>query len=161
MPQVLNDLFTKDDAIFGQFRGDLRSELALGMELGRQAIPVFINELLVRSFYFLRRLSWELKEYSSSKKKISWQSVFPWKKGTVARMLTISCGAFEAIDLADAAVHGLKNSGGTLPGFFAQFVLKVNFVGVGRFVLAIGTDISMGICFVSKNSSANRIAFPL
>lgn len=31
------------------------------------------------------------------------------------------------------------------PVFWSKFVLKVNFVGIGRFAIAIGTDVGMGI----------------
>jgi len=42
-----------------------------------------------------------------------------------------------AFDIADAAIC----SG----GFNASCILRINFVGVGRFAVAIGTDIGMGI----------------
>lgn len=144
LPELLNDLFTKDDALFGKYRVDLRSELAFGMEIGKQAIPVFINELLVRSFYFIRRLISEIKT-AESFKEINWEATKPWKNRTIVRMLTISMGTFEVIDLGEAAIRGAIKSGGTLPGFFAQFVLRVNFVGVGRFAIACGTDVAMGV----------------
>ena len=144
LPQLLNDLFTKDDAILGKYRMDLRSELAIGKELGKQAIPIFINTLMVRIFYFIRRFIAEAK-MANSLHDINWENTLPFKNRTVTRMLTISLGTFEAIDLGDATIRGVMNSGGTLAGFFASFVLRVNFVGVGRFAIACGTDISMGV----------------
>ena len=144
LPQLLNDLFTRDDALFGKYRMDLRSELAIGKELGKQAVPLFLNEIMVRSFYFIRRLTAEIKA-ANSLKDICWKNTLPFKNRTITRMLTISLGTFEAIDLGDAAIRGAINSGGTLPGFFASFVLRVNFVGIGRFAIACGSDISMGI----------------
>lgn len=144
LPQLLNDLFTRDDALFGKYRMDLRSELAIGKELGKQAIPLFLNEIMVRSFYFIRRLTAEIKA-ANSLKDICLKNTLPFKNRTITRMLTISLGTFEAIDLGDAAIRGAINSGGTLPGFFASFVLRVNFVGTGRFAIACGSDISMGV----------------
>ena len=46
---------------------DLRGELGMGIELGRQAIPVVANECIVRTFYFIRRLALDLRsnKYSS------------------------------------------------------------------------------------------------
>ena len=41
---------------------DLRGELGIAVELGRQAIPVIANECIVRGFYFIRRLAMELKD---------------------------------------------------------------------------------------------------
>ena len=151
LPKLLYDLFTNDSALLSGFKMDLRSELALGIELGKQAIPVFINEVLVRAFYFIRRFIAEAKK-AENFKDINWGNTFPFKNRTIVRMLTISYGTFETIDLADAAIRGAIKSGGTLPGFFANFVLRVNFVGVGRFAIACGTDVSMGV----KNESLRR-----
>jgi hypothetical protein len=63
----------------------------------------------------------------------------------MARMLTISTGTFTAIDLADAAIRSAISSGGNGAAFATGFLLRVNFVGVGRFVVAVGTDIYMGV----------------
>lgn len=40
---------------------DLRGELGVAAELGRQAVPVIANECIVRTFYFIRHLAAELK----------------------------------------------------------------------------------------------------
>ena len=120
---------------------DLRTEIGLGRELGRQAIPVVINECVVRAFYFIRRLLGELKEKDvrniTELEKISWKNTLPVKNRTIVRMLTISTVALEVLDLADATLR----SGGNL----GMFILRVNFVGVGRFAVAGSADILMGI----------------
>lgn len=120
---------------------DLRTEIGVAHELGRQAIPVIINECIVRGFYFARRLFNEIKENDvecvSDLKNINWKNTLPLKNRTVVRMLTISTSTFMAFDIADAAIR----SG----GFNASCILRINFVGVGRFAVAIGTDIGMGI----------------
>ena len=41
---------------------DWRTELGIRHQIGKQAIPIIINECVVRSFYFIRRLTWEIKE---------------------------------------------------------------------------------------------------
>ena len=41
---------------------DLRTEIGVAHELGRQAIPVIVNESIVRGLYFARRLFTEIKE---------------------------------------------------------------------------------------------------
>lgn len=144
LPQLLNNLFTKDNAIFDKYRLDLRSELAIGKELGRQSIPVFLNTVIVRSIYSIRRFVAEAKAVYSIR-DIQWKNILPFKNRTIIRMLTIAMGTFEAIDLGDAAIRGAMKSGGILPAFLTNFVLRVNFVGIGRFALACGTDISMGV----------------
>lgn len=126
---------------------DLRTEVGVLQQLGKQAVPVLINECVVRGFYFIRRFADEIKGIHSFKelKDINWEKTLPAKNRTIIRMLTISSGTFMAFDMADAAVRSVGTSGGTLPGFLTSFVLRVNFVGVGRFAVAVGCDISMGV----------------
>lgn len=138
LPKFLNDLFTRDE-----FRFDLRSELALGIELGKQTIPVLINEALVRSFYFIRRFVIEIKE-KKDLHKIEWKKTCPFGNRTIERMMTIATATFTVVDVADAAIRGAINSGGTPAGFSSQFLLRINYVGIGRFVIAIGVDTAMG-----------------
>lgn len=122
---------------------NLRSELAVGYELGRQAIPVILNEVLARSFYFIRRIGMEYKE-NGGFDKIEWKNTLPFKNRTIVRMMTISTGTFTVVDLADAAIRSAIKSGGVNPTFLSNFILRVNFVGVGRFAIACGTDVKMG-----------------
>ncbi|MCH5288559.1 MAG: hypothetical protein J1E32_01430 [Treponema sp.] len=138
LPKIVNDLYVKE-------KFDMRSELAVLNELGRQAIPVLLGEVLVRSFYFVRRLVCEYKEHGNFK-DVNWNAVIPFKNRTIARMMTIESGTFTAIDLADAAIRSaIKNGPPTNPLFWKDFILRVNFVGVGRFVIAVATDVGMGI----------------
>lgn len=120
---------------------DLRTEIGAAYEIGKQAVPVIINECVVRGFYFARRLFSEIKECNvkdvSDLKNINWKKTLPSQNRTVTRMLTISTSTFMAFDIADAAIR----SG----GFNASCILRINFVGVGRFAVAIGTDVGMGI----------------
>ena len=120
---------------------DLRTEIGIKHQLGRQAIPIIINECIVRGFYFARRLFNEIKSTGITNvrdlKKINWKNTLPVKNRTVVRMLTISTSTFMAFDIIDAAIR----SG----GFNAACILRLNFVGIGRFAIAVGTDIGMGI----------------
>ena len=60
-------------------------------------------------------------------------------------MLTISLGTFVTIDLADAAIESAIKSGGFVAGFAKNMIVKVNFVGIGRFSIAVFSDVKMGI----------------
>ena len=128
---------------------DFRTELGIAAQLGRQAIPVVINECIVRGFYFIRRLLQEIKEHDVRRIKdlgsINWHNTLPFKNRTIIRMLTISTGTMTAIDLADAAIESAVKSGGVGPVFVSNMIVKVNFVGVGRFALAVGSDVKMGV----------------
>ncbi|MGY3718633.1 hypothetical protein ACWE42_24270 [Sutcliffiella cohnii] len=130
-------------------RFDLRAEIGVAYELGRQAIPVIINECIVRAFYFIRRLAMEIKEKNIRQVRqlaqVDWDKTLPWRNRTIVRMLTIATGTFTLIDLGDAAIRGAVKSGGNLAMFTKEFILRVNFVGVGRFAIAVGTDFTMGL----------------
>ena len=118
-------------------------------QLGQQAIPVIINECIVRGFYFIRRFYMEIKindvQQVSDLKHISWENTLPFKNRTVIRMLTIATGTMTAIDLADAAIEAAIKSGGINPAFVPNMLVKVNFVGVGRFAVAVASDVKMGV----------------
>ena len=120
---------------------DFRREIGILHELGKQAIPVIINECIVRGFYFVRKLCQEIKNNNvinfKDLDKINWKKTIPFGNRTVERMMTIASGTFVAFDVADAAIR----SG----GFNPSCLLRLNFVGIGRFVVAIGVDVGMGI----------------
>lgn len=138
LPKIVNDLYVKQ-------KFDMRSELAVLNELGKQAIPVLIGEVLVRGFYFIRHLVEEVREHKNLK-EVDWNKVIPFGNRTITRMLTISSGTFMAIDMADAAIRSATNpTSVSVPTFFTNMLLRVNFVGVGRFAVAVGTDVAMGI----------------
>lgn len=124
---------------------DLRTEMAVQHELKRQAVPVIINEVLVRGLYFIRRFISQMKDKKSIL-ELNWKEVLPFRNRTIVRMVTIASGTFTAIDMADAAIHSAIKSGGfSSPAFLSNMILRVNFVGVGRFAVAVGTDVGMGI----------------
>ena len=122
---------------------DLRTEIGVFHEIGKQVVPVLINETIVRSFYFIRRLSDELKREEIKSfndfKKINVEKILPFNNRTIKRMVTVSSGTLVALDAADAAVRaGLKN--GPSLHFFVDFAVRINVVGVGRFIVACKAD---------------------
>ena len=112
---------------------DLRGELGVGIELGRQAIPVIANECIIRCFYFIRRLAIEMKKNKvkslSDMKQIDWNNIKPFSNPTLARMLTIATGVFTTIDVGEAVIT-------------QKYWVSVNYIGVGRFFVAISEDVS-------------------
>ena len=129
---------------------DLRTEIGIAHELGRQAIPVIINECIVRISYFVRRLIGEFKNKKISNfhdfiHKIDWQNTLPFNNRTIVRMMTIAKGTFAAVDMADAGIRAVIKSGGFNPAALGNFVLNVNIVCVGRFAIAVATDVGMGV----------------
>lgn len=118
---------------------DLRGELGFLQQLGKQAIPIIANEALVRGFYFVSRLIEELKA-KKKLKDIDWRRTAPFKNATITRMLTISTGTFTVMDQIGAAIGGAINSKASWAEFGRQALLRVNFVGIGRFTISLGAE---------------------
>lgn len=112
---------------------DLRGELGIGIELGRQAIPVVANECIVRTFYFIRHLAMEIRlkdiHSISDMKQINWDDVKPLNNPTITRMIMVSVGVFMTVDVSEALIS-------------QKYWISINYVGVGRFAIAIGEDVS-------------------
>ena len=89
-----------------------------------QAIPVFINELLVRVIYSVRRLE-------------------PFSNATVKRMLTVAHGTFCLIDTGDAVARGFVSGGGSFN--VAEFAMRLNIVGIGRFTISLYGEAHTGL----------------
>lgn len=123
---------------------DLRAELSFLGEITRQAVPIALNECIVRSFYFIRQFIKECGDKNtrsfSDLSLLNYENIFPFKNRTVTRMLSISISTFTVVDLTDAAIRSAAS-----PLFWKDFVLHVNFVGIGRFAIAIGSEIRMGM----------------
>lgn len=112
-------------------RFDFRGELGAAAELGREALPVIVNDVLVRSFYFIRRITAEIRRSGvhsfAEMQCLNWNTCKPFGNPTVDRMLLIATGVFTSVDLADAAVEG-------------KFLVTVNYIGLGRFTVAVGRE---------------------
>lgn len=122
-----NGKIIKDSIIKIDFRGEIGALL----EIGKQAIPIILNECIVRGFYFIRRILSEVKNKNvtsmSEIKKINWDTIKPYNNVTLTRLLTISTSVFCAIDLTDAVVT-------------EQYFVSVNYVGLGRLTLTLGAE---------------------
>lgn len=80
-----------------------------------QAIPVFINEMIVRIVYAVRRL---IKYFATTQKEersfgLMWRTCEPFSNATVKRMLTVAHGTFCALDIGDATVRSVIAGHGT------------------------------------------------
>lgn len=124
-----------------------------------QAIPVFINELIVRLFYSTRRL---IKYYKSTDKndrsfKGIWTTCEPFSNPTVKRMLTVAHGTFCLVDITDATIRGFVSGGGNFNSL--EFFLRLNVAGVGRFTICLYGEAkrAMNVHLAEKNArSAER-----
>ena len=121
-----------------------------------QAIPVFVNEILVRLIYSIRRL---IRYFSNVEKeersfKRLWKECEPFSNATVKRMLTVAHGTFCLIDTGDAVVRGFAAGGGSFN--VAEFAMRINIVGVGRCAISLYGEVDRG---VRKNKEEENIYF--
>lgn len=136
---IFNNLFTGASSKF-----DKRTEMALGHELKRQAFPVILNEIIVRAAYFVRQFVVQMKVQESIS-DLDWKAMIPANNRTIVRMMTISTGTFTLIDMTDAAIRAAVKSHGVPAEFPAAFILRVNFVGVGRFAMSCTSEVMMSM----------------
>ena len=123
-----------------------------------QAIPVFINEMIVRLLYSIRRL---IGYYISVPKKdrswvLLWKSCEPFSNATVKRMLTVAHGTFCIIDIGDATIRGFEKGIGSFNVF--EFVLRLNVVGVGRFAISLYGETKRAISYDHARESSDFAA---
>ena len=154
-------------------RFDYRTEIGMLENVkvaSKMFVPVLINECIVRSFFFIKRFVVAVKEANihslSDLKTLEWKRILPFNNATLTRMLTISVGAMEIVDISDAAIHGAIEAyksgqagaaAGSVGGpygaaagaatsstvaFWKTFALRVNYVGVGRLVICFGSEFS-------------------
>lgn len=124
-----NDAIIKNSVI----KFDLRAELGVAVELAKEVVPVIANECIVRGFYFIRHLAYEMKEKKvhsiADMKQIDWNAVKPANNPTIARMLTVATGVFTLVDVSEAIAT-------------QKYWVSINYAGVGRFAVAIGVDVN-------------------
>jgi hypothetical protein len=110
-----------------------------------QAIPVLINEMLVRFIYLTRRLIKYFREIDKEKYSLSlmWKKCEPFSNPTVKRMLTVAHGTFCILDISDATIHGFVKSVG---GFnLTEFFMRFNIAGIGRFTISLYGEVKREI----------------
>ena len=119
-------------------RFNLRMEIGMFGELGRQTMPVLVNQCIVRGFYLCRRLSMEIADLDvrdiGDLNHIAPEDILPWNTPAMHRMITVSSGVFTAVDVADAAVRAMRSKDPV------QFLLRINYIGIATFVVACVVD---------------------
>ena len=156
-----------------ELRFDYRTEIGMlenVKEASKMFVPVLINECIVRTFFFIKRFVIAVKETHISSlldlKSLNWKRILPFNNATLTRMLTISVGTMEIIDISDAAIHGAVESvkagksgaiagsvggpAGTVAGaavsgsvaFWKTFALRINYIGIGRLVICFGSELT-------------------
>ena len=140
---------------------------SVAVEAIEESVPVLLNECLFRGFYFIRRLSVELKAKEVSSfadlNRIDPHDVLPFNNQIVSKMAVIASGCFMAADIGCAAIKVLvKKKGENDKKFIHALISEVNIAGVGRFVLAVGADSkywieSVKVLFVRKQKTGDGV----
>lgn len=120
-----------------------------------QAIPVFLNELIVRLIYAVRRLFRYFSETPEEKRTFPhmWKTCEPFSNSTVKRMLTVAHGTFCLVDIGDAAARAFIGGGGTFNA--VEFVLRLNIVGVGRFAISLYGEAKRAVAYYHAKTEAD------
>lgn len=129
---------------FKGVRVDLRTELGVVHELSRQALPLLMNDCLLKGFYFVRRLCIEVQEKNihtlADLKKLNAKNFIPANNRALARMVTISSITFNVVEKAAAFTKATIKNKGIKDNFVKDFLLNINFVGVAHFAVAFKND---------------------
>lgn len=120
---------------------DLRTEIGLAHELTKQAIPVLINECIVRAFYSVTRFVKELEGVDISSvsdlKNLNFKAFLPFNNPELNRMLLVSSASFSTVDITATGIKAAIKNPGNKYGFAKDFLLGINYVGVLRLNLAV------------------------
>ncbi|MBS6711502.1 MAG: hypothetical protein KH296_05365 [Ruminococcus sp.] len=119
-----------------------------------QAIPVFINEMIVRTIYAVRRMLKYFLENTRIKFsfKQMWNVCEPFSNASIKRMLMVAHGTFCVLDIGDAAIHGFMTSGGWFNP--VEFFLRFNITGVGRFSVSLYDEGKRALAYWKKEKEA-------
>ena len=109
--------------------------------LSRQAMPVVLNEIMVRTAYFTVRLAKELATHEDVA-EIDWDGVVPFANRTIGRMIAVASMTFTTADTVDAAIHAATESAGNAVLFSGIFVKHYNYIGFGRAAVAVYREIA-------------------
>lgn len=128
------------------------------IKLGNKCIPVLLNEILVRTYYFIRRLIMVIKDNKiKSIKELNKDLIkktIPFNNRTIVRMMSVSTSIMTAIDLGASCLEASISSPIGM-SFSSKFILNINFIGIGRTAVAVTTDAVMGVKL--HNSRKNRM----
>lgn len=129
-----------------ELRFDLRTEMGIGAHIAKTAVPIVINECIVRAVHMFRRLFEEIKsaKITSIKElnRIEPAAFLPVNSRALSRMITVSSGTFMVIVTSKDAVASMIKAKGNKKKFATYFLLNINYFGIARFTFACKNDAS-------------------
>lgn len=130
-----------------ELRFDLRTELGIVHESikNKQYIPVVLNDLIISSFYSVRRFLIQVEEKQidsiDSLKEIEISKCLPWKNEAIRHMRTIGAATFSSIDLTVSGIKAALKNKDNPSGFALDFMQGINYWGLGNLALASNSEI--------------------
>ncbi len=120
-----------------------------------QMIPVFVNELIVRLIYSIRRAIKYFSVENNEKRTFNllWRNCKPFNN-TVKRMLTVAHATFCLVDFGDATIRGISREYGSFN--IEEFLLRLNIAGIGRFIVSLYGETSRALDY---NNHLKQIEF--
>ena len=130
-------------------RFDLRTEIGVFAFGVKQSIPVIVNQCVLRAFFFVKRLCLEIREKKVGSicdiSKLEPKRFLPTNNSCIVRMTTIASGMFCVVDTTDALIHAFLSKDENAGKNIAQFLLRINFIGIGHFILSVKKDIKQSL----------------
>ena len=139
-----------------ELRFDLRTELGIVNESikNKQYIPVVLNELIVASFYSVRRFMMQIEEGGINSlddlKQIDISKCLPWKNETIRHMRMIATSTFTSIDLSVAGIKAALKNKENPSGFALDFMQGINYWGLGSLALASNSEFMLAMQKMQK-----------
>lgn len=139
-----------------ELRFDLRTELGITYESikNKQYIPVVLNELIVASFYSVRRFMMQVEECGINSqddlKQIDISKCLPWKNETIRHMRMIAASTFTSIDLSVAGIKAALKNKDNPSGFALDFMQGINYWGLGSLALASNSEFMLAMQKMQK-----------
>lgn len=132
-------------------RFDLRTELGIVHESikSKQYIPVALNDLIISSFYSVRRFLIQIEEKQidniDSLKEIEINKCLPWKNEAIRHMRMIGAATFSSIDITASGIKAALKNKDNPTGFALDFMQGINYWGLGNFALASNSEFLLGM----------------
>ncbi len=134
-----------------QLRFDLRTELGMVHESiqNKQYFPVMLNELIVASFYSVRRFMIQVQEEGIKNiedlERMDISKCLPWKNEAIIHMRMIANATFTSIDLSAAGIKAALKHKDDPSGFALDFMQGINYWGLGSLALSSNSEFMNGI----------------
>ncbi|WP_303797534.1 hypothetical protein [Ruminococcus flavefaciens] len=117
-----------------------------------QAVPVLVNDLIVRFIYAVRRMIKYFSDTNGMERSFisMWKSCEPFSNPSVMRMLSVAHGTFCLVDAGDAVIRGFAAGAGSFN--ICEFFLRLNIAGIGRFTISLYGEAKRGIAVLKQEN---------